>query len=92
MDNWSADSGSGGAGTSGLHLHHHGGLSRCVDLPHLCSPPGTSQRYLHQAVEDNNEDIRQAKKFLHKDFIHRNGECAIIDEKGETQDSDQIKV
>ena len=78
---WSADSGSGGAGPSGIHLHHHGGLPKCVDLPHFCSPPGTSQRCLYQAVEDNNEEIRQTKKFpqhKNKDVIHRNGEYDYV--------------
>ena len=47
MDIWSADSGSGGAGPSGLHLHHHGGLPRTLHLPHLCGVLQASQRSLH---------------------------------------------
>ena len=51
MDTRGADSGSGGAGPSGLHLHHHGGLPRTHHLPHLCGVLQASQRGLHQMLE-----------------------------------------
>ena len=51
MDNWSADSGSEGAGPSGLHLHHHGGLPRTLHLHHLCRAVKASQRSVRQMLE-----------------------------------------
>ena len=57
MDIWSADSGSGGAGPSGLHLHHHGGLPRTLHLSPLCSLPQGSQRSLCRTVEKEVEHI-----------------------------------
>ena len=60
MGVWSVDSGSEGAVATCLHLHHHGGLPRCVDLPHLCCIPRTSQRCLFHDVEDKKKDIRQS--------------------------------
>ena len=67
MGIWSTDSGSGGAVATCLHLHHHGGPPRSVDLPHLCCIPRSSQRCLFQDVEDNNKDIRQRGN----DLVHR---------------------
>ena len=52
MDSRNVDSGSRGAGPSGLHLHHHGGLPRTLHLPHLCSLPQGSQGCLCQVVEE----------------------------------------
>ena len=51
LDIWSADSGSGRASFSGLHLHHHSGLPRSLHLPHLCGVLQASQRSLCQIVE-----------------------------------------
>ena len=75
VDIWSADSGSRGDAPLGLHLHHHGGLPRCVDLLHLhCLPQGCS-RCLLPAVEDKGRNIRQKKQHC---LFHRNGRWPII--------------
>ena len=64
MDIWSADSGSGGAGPSGLHLHHHGGLPRTLHLPHLCGVLQASQRSLCQMLEDKDQKFRFLQQIL----------------------------
>ena len=51
LDIWSADSGGGCIATSGLHLHHPGGLPGTLDLPHLCDFLTTSQGCLCQVLE-----------------------------------------
>ena len=57
VDIGSADSGSGGAGPSGLHLHHHGGLPRTLHLPHLCRAVQASQRSVHQMLEGKGQQV-----------------------------------
>ena len=64
MDIWSADSGSGGAGPSGLHLHHHGGLPRTLHLPHLCGVLQASQRSLRKMLEDKDQKFRFLQQIL----------------------------
>ena len=52
VDVWSAGSRSGRVGALCLYLHHHGGLPRCVDLPHLYCLPERNEGCLCQAMED----------------------------------------
>ena len=71
MDIWSADSGSGGAGPSSLHLHHHGGLPRTLHLSPLCSLPQGSQRSLCQTMEKEVEHILYRGR-------HKRGEHFVV--------------
>ena len=57
VDTGGADSGGEGTTTPCLHLHHHGGLPRSLHLPPLRRLPQTSQRRVHQVVEDKGQDI-----------------------------------
>ena len=80
MDIWSADSGSGGSGPSGLHLHHHGGLPRSVDLPRSCCVPKEYQGCLPQAVEDIDKDRSvQEQEYQRKEHsTHCNAELTLF--------------
>ena len=71
MDNWSADSGSGGSCPSGLHLHHHDGLPRSLHLSPLCSLPQGSLRSLCQTVEKEVEHILYRGR-------HKRGEHFVV--------------
>ena len=51
MGVWSANSGGRGTDTSGLYLHHPGGLPRSLHLCHLCLYVKDCPRSLLQVVE-----------------------------------------
>ena len=69
MDIWCADSGGGGTGPSGLHLHHLGGLSRCLHLHTLCGVRREGQRRLLQNMEVKGQGISLNQQFLkHKPY------------------------
>ena len=55
VDIWCADSGGGGTGPSGLHLHHPGGLPRCLHLLNLRRILKKSQRSLRKMVEGESQ-------------------------------------
>ena len=69
MDIWCADSGGGGTGPSGLHLHHPGGLPRCLHLHTLCGVRREGQRRLLQNMEVKGQGISLTQQFLkHKPY------------------------
>ena len=63
VDIWCADSGGGGTGPSGLHLHHPGGLPRCLHLRR------EGQRRLCQNMETEGPAIRPAQQLLQKYYL-----------------------
>ena len=69
VDIWCADSGGGGTGPSGLHLHHPGGLPRCLHLHTLRGVRQESQRRLCQNAEINGQQIRPAQQLLQKKYL-----------------------
>ena len=64
VDIWSADSGGGGTGPSGLHLHHPGGLPRDVHLFHLSDILQASQGSVYEMVEGKGQKIDPTQEIL----------------------------
>ena len=64
MDIWCADSGGGRTSPSGLHLHHHGGIPRCLHLPHSGGFLQASQKCLCQVVDDKGQRVRLPQQVL----------------------------
>ena len=64
VDIWCADSGGGGTGPSGLHLHHPGGLPRCLHLHILCDVRQEGQRRLCQNMEVKGQGINLTQQFF----------------------------
>ena len=77
MDIWSADSGGGGTGPTGLHLHHPGGLPRDVRLPHLSDILQASQGSLCEVVEGQGQEIDPTQEVFWRSYILKNSECII---------------
>ena len=63
--------------TSCLHLHHHGGLPRDVDLLLLCVVPRTSQRHLYQIVEEYDGNANQTKRDKSKQILSTGQDIAL---------------
>ena len=74
VDIWCADSGGGGTGPSGLHLHHPGGLSRCLHLHTLCDVRQEGQRKLCQNMELD-QGIRPSQQLAEDHSSYTSGEC-----------------
>ena len=73
MDIWCADSGGGGTGPSGLHLHHPGGLPRCLYLHTLCDVRQEGQRKLCQNMELD-QGIRPSQQLAEDHSTYTSGE------------------